>query len=131
MFTHVESYKFQIMFQSSDLTEVKEVLQHFRLKIRLSEPEEIGENKVESVNIKVEDADLLSEGNLLDQFDMAIDNLMTQSEAEQPEVVNPEVLQPEIINPEVLQPEVVDISDDEEIAEMNSSAGTREEVSPF
>ena len=105
------------------MAEVKEVMKHFRLKMILTESEEIGENIRKGGNIIAENADVESEGTLFANFDRANDKL--------PEVVQPEVVQPEVVLPEVVQPEVVDVSDDDEDDEMLGHSEAQEEVRQF
>ena len=86
-------------------------MKHFRLKMILTESEEIGENIRKGGNIIAENADVESEGTLIDHFDRANGNLMSKQEIE--------------------QPEVVDVSDDEEVDEMLGDSEAQEEVRQF
>ena len=112
---------------------MKEVIKHFRLKMILTESEEIGENTREGGNIKEENADVESEGTLFAKFDRANDKLpeVVQPEIVHPEVVQSEDVQPEVVQPEVVQPEVVDVSDDDEDDEMLGHSEAQEGVRQF
>jgi len=111
--SRLKANTFIILFQSSDLSEVTEVKEHFRLKMTLTETIELkiageGENIAEEAFV-----DDTSEDTLFDDFDRTV------------------IRHPNDVKQEVVEPEVVDIADDEEVDEMIGAFETQEEVSPF